>query len=497
MSLHATLSPEAQQRLQSQRRTSTISSVIIALLATIFVALILLIIGIASGGGTMTQLETYKGEALVDKPLQRPTLKIEVSRKPSSPNRSMSKTIVADTSAPLAIPVPELDTPKTNVAFGSDGDFGEGLYGNGPGTIGNFNNIPGVMKKRCSQADRLQRLQESGGTPECDTAVIKALRFLNKTQNNDGSWTSQQPVGMTGLALLAYLGHCETAQSEEFGEAVLAAITYLVDVSMKNNGKLASDFKNEHWCYEHAIATYALGEALILTRAFGENIAQLEEAVLASGQFLINSQHTGGGWDYGYSEDSQRGGDLSIVGWHLQALKACKQSGLEFKNLRSCAKKALAYVEFCQLDSGAMGYSGPVINGERDGTSLAAVGALSTQIWDASSRVATKACRFIDQEMKFDWNTADSDLYGHYYASQAMINHGGEEWKRYNQLFISQVLPNQSDDGSFKPVAKGGKVNAPGSSFAGNNTFATHYRTCLSTLMLEVYYRFLPATGGR
>ena len=106
---------------------------------------------------------------------------------------------------------------------------------------------------------------------------------------------------------------------------------------MKNNGKLASDFKNDHWCYEHAIATYALGEALILTRAFGENIAQLEEAVLASGQFLINSQHTGGGWDYGYSEDSQRGGDLSIVGWHLQALKACKQSGLEFENLRSCA----------------------------------------------------------------------------------------------------------------------------------------------------------------
>lgn len=497
MSLHATLSPDAQQRLQSQRRNSTISSAVIALLATILVGVILLIIGIASSGNTITQLATYQGEALADKPLQRPTIKTEISRRPSSPNRSMSKAIVADTSAPLAVPVPEIDSPQTNVAFGSDGDFGEGFSGNGPGSTGNFNNIPGVMKKRCSQADRLKRLQESGGSPECDTAVVKALRFLKKTQNPDGSWTIQQQVGMTGLALLAYLGHCETAQSEEFGETVLAAITYLVDVSMKNNGKLASDFKNDHWCYEHAIATYALGEALILTRAFGENIAQLQEAVLASGQFLINSQHTGGGWDYGYSEDSQRGGDLSIVGWHLQALKACKQTGLDFKNLRTCAKKALAYVESCQLDSGAMGYSGPVINGERDGSSLAAVGALSTQIWAASSRVSTKACRFIDQQMKFDWHTADSDLYGHYYATQAMINHGGNEWQRYNALFINQVLPNQAADGSFNPVAKGGKVNAPGSSFAGNSTFATHYRTCLSTLMLEVYYRFLPATGGK
>jgi len=496
MSLHATLSPEAQQRLQSQRRTSTISSVIIALLTIVFISIILLIIGLAAGVTQVEQIATYRGESIVDKPLIRPTVKTEVSRRPARPARSMTRVIAADTSSPVAIPIPDLNSPHTTLAFGSDGDFGGGLAGEGPGTGIQFNNIPGVMKKRCSQADRLQRLQENGGSPECETAVVNALRWLKKTQNPDGSWVTGQKVGMTGLALLAYLGHCETAQSEEFGESVLGAITYLVDVSMKNNGKMATDFKDDHWCYEHAIATYALGEALILTRAFDEHLFQLEEAVQASGQFLINSQHRGGGWDYAYREDSQRGGDLSIVGWHLQALKACKHTGLEFKNLRNCAKNALAYVESCQLPSGAMGYSGPVLNGERDGTSLAAVGALSTQIWGASSRVSSKACRFIDQKMTFTWNTADSDLYGHYYATQAMINHGGDAWTRYNALFINQVLPNQAADGSFKPVAKGGKVNAPGSSFAGSNPFATHYRTCLATLMLEVYYRFLPATGG-
>jgi hypothetical protein len=185
----------------------------------------------------------------------------------------------------------------------------------------------------------------------------------------------------------AYLGHCETAQSEEFGETVLSAIIYLVDKAMKNNGKLATDLKDDHWCYEHAIATYALAEAYTLcTKSFGENINQLEEAVQASGQFLINSQHSGGGWDY-----------------------------------------------------------------------------------------------------------------GHYYAVQCMINNGGPEWERYNKLFRDQLLNNQAKNGSFKPLNKGNQktIKAVAASFTGDTPFATHYRTCLATLMLESYYRFLPASQGK
>ena len=71
-----------------------------------------------------------------------------------------------------------------------------------------------------------------------------------------------------------------------------------------------------------------------------------------------------------------------------------------------------------------------------DGTTLAAVGALCFQIWKSSaSKVARKAVRFMDKEMKFDWNTADSDLYGHYYAVQCMINNGGPEWGTLQQAF--------------------------------------------------------------
>ena len=76
-----------------------------------------------------------------------------------------------------------------------------------------------------------------------------------------------------------------------------------------------------------------------------------------------------------------------------------------------------------------------------------------------------------------------------------MINRGGDDWEFYNNLFRDQLLKNQNDDGTWKNVGGGEKVDAVGALYQGGSPMATHYRTCLAALMLEVYYRFLPATG--
>ena len=500
MSLHAQLSPEAQARLAAQRRTSTITSLIIALLLMVLIGVILLIIALASNSKDIPTIISYTGNAEAEEKIQQKKVQTQIERKPSAPSSSMSKVIAANTSSPTAIPVPEIDVPDPSTDFGDGNDFGDGWgNGSGSGAGGGFGNIPTALKKRCSQADRLQRLTSGGGTEACEDAVVSSLRWLKKTQAKDGSWGDQHKVGMTGLALLAYLGHCETAQSEEFGESVLAALTYLIDRAAKNNGKLATDFKDKHWCYEHSIAVYALAEGYTLcVKSFGENIEGLEDAVMSAGQFMINSQHERGGWEYEYSEDSTRGGDSSIVGWHLQALKACKLTDLDFKNIRSCSKKALSYLDGLQASNGAFGYSSPNVRAGSDGTTLAAVGALCFQIWKSpSNSSARKAVRLMDKEMKFKWDSPDSDIYGHYYAVQVMINNGGKEWTRYNELFRDQVLNNQNKDGSYKPV-NGGKSQGVkavvAASFVGGSSQATHYRTCLATLMLESYYRFLPSS---
>lgn len=499
MSLHAQIAPEIRQRIASQRRASTLTSIVVALLVMALIGVILMIIALASGPGRLP-LPQYRGS--VNTPEEKPRIKttnVHLAKKPSPPSNVPRPTIVARTTSPVSFPPPKNPKPDGDFGLGNDEEYGGNGFDEGEGSgRGGPSGIPSTHRKRCSLQDRMERLLENGGSKECEDAVVGALQWLKQTQNQNGSWTNQKPVAMTGLALLSFLGHCETAGSEEFGKAVLAGIAYLVDLSLKNKGKLATDFKDDHWCYEHAIATYALAEAYTLcVRSFGENIPQLREAIESSGQFLINSQHQGGGWDYAYREDSGRGGDVSIVGWHLQALKACKLTGLDFSNLTRCYKKGIDYLERMQAPSGALGYSSR--NGiHGGGTTLAAVGALCFQIWQSpSNRSARKAVKFMNKEMKFAWNTADSDLYGHYYAVQAMINHGGKEWEKYNSLFRDELLNNQDADGSFKPVGGGQKINAVGASFAVEGGHGRHYRTCLATLMLESYYRFLPASEGK
>ena len=103
-----------------------------------------------------------------------------------------------------------------------------------------------------------------------------------------------------------------------------------------------------------------------------------------------------------------------------------------------------------------------------------------------SSASPRKACKIVSKNIKCDWKDKATDLYGHYYASQAMINHGGTSWKNYNALFRDEVLKNQNADGSFKAPVNAGH--------GGKNAVM---RTAFCTLMLEVYYRFLPGTGQK
>jgi hypothetical protein len=129
--------------------------------------------------------------------------------------------IAAQTTSNVAIPVPEVDVPQPSTDFGNGDDFGDGwgTGGDGGGGGGGFGAIPATMRKRCSKEDRLQRLAETGGMPQCEDAVVKALRWMKSTQAADGSWGEGNKAAMTGLGLLAYLGHCETPISEEFGDS--------------------------------------------------------------------------------------------------------------------------------------------------------------------------------------------------------------------------------------------------------------------------------------
>jgi hypothetical protein len=340
-----------------------------------------------------------------------------------------------------------------------------------------------VISKRCSQKDRLDRLKEMGGRVEAEAVVEKGLEWLKANQNADGSWSNKHTSAMTGFGVLAYLGRCETPDSKKYGDSCLKGIIYLVNLGLENDGKLTMNSSDKHWPYEHAIATYALCEAVTFCDMLKINIPNLEEIAEKSVNIIIENQHEkSGGWDYAYDTKGNRGGDLSIAAWQVQALKAASHTRLDFKGLKSAQKKAMEYVVNLQGESGGFGYAGKP-SGEGY-AKLTGAGVLCLQM--SGKKYASeirKGAKHIIELSKFDYAGKDSNLYTHYYESQAMMARGGSEWQKYNEMFRDQLIDSQNPDGGWKTPGSGGLYTNP------------HYRNCLNILMLEVYYRFLPGTG--
>lgn len=488
MSLHARLSPEAEERLRAQKRNASISSIVIGILTMVFMALVLAFIFLPSLWVETPTIVTYAAGTEDEEKLQEKRVNTQVKRNPAAPSSALAKVIASTTPSPTAVPVPDLDVRNPSAQYGSGDDFGSGWGSGGDGGGGGFGNIPANMRKRCSKADRMSRLAKAGGTPQCEDAVVKALRYLQKRQNKDGSWDQQYRVAMTGFALLAYLGHCETPLSPEFGDTVTSAIVYLVNVSTRHKGKMGTNFGERHWPYEHAVATYALAEAYTFSNQVGLQIPNLDEAVQNSVQWIINNQHKSGGWDYSYSENSKRGGDLSITAWHLQALKAAGATRLDFRNFRTCVSNGTRFVTDTQNRNGGFGYmrDKKPVGSAKGYFTLTGAGVLCLQQHRSfSNSSARRGVAYLSKHTRFDYRKGPANLYEHYYNGQAIMNHGGESWKKYNKLFRDQVLKAQGKDGSWPSP----KDPGPG----WNNSVT--YRTALATLILEVYYRFLPGTG--
>ena len=80
-----------------------------------------------------------------------------------------------------------------------------------------------------------------------------------------------------------------------------------------------------------------------------------------------------------------------------------------------------------------------------------------------------------------EWEGADQKkpVYGWYYATQAKFHAGGEDWSDWNRHFARVLMRSQGQDGHWEN---------------GDHDNGSHvYTTTLSTLMLEVYYRYLPS----
>lgn len=423
-----------------------------------------------------------------DEEIMQQTFNPTVQPTPSSPSSSAAPIITAAAVAPVAAPPVEEITDTFGI--GMDDGLGDGLDGWGDGMGGGFT-MPPTMNARCTKGDRDKRLAESGGSPEGQIAVLNALRWLQKTQNQDGSWGQRWHASMTGLALLAFLGHCETPDSPEFGETVLNGIMYLAEQGMRTEGRLGR--AGNQFSYEHAIATYALSEAYTMSRYGKRKIPNVREVLELAVPIIINGQSSDGGWYYGY--ESTTPSDTSVAGWNIQALNAARYTQLKFEGMDEAWEAIGRYLTTSQNKDGNFGYRG---SGGGRGYSMTGVGCLGMIMHgDMKSHKIKDGVRYIMKSGKISYASMEADLYGWYYITQVMFLQGGGNWKKWNGWFQNEIITAQNKNGSFKREGPGGEIDVPVNGTMGAGPDAEIYRTALCTLMLEVYYRYLPATDSK
>jgi hypothetical protein len=314
---------------------------------------------------------------------------------------------------------------------------------------------------------------------------MKGLHWLKSVQNSDGSWSNNHQPAMTGLALLAFLGHGETQVSAHFGATVRRALEWLRKSGDLNEGRFApglvGNTGSNSDAYEHAIATYALADYFVLTGDEG-----VEPLLRKAVGYIIAGQAPDGGWNYGYSKEPNS--DTSVSGWQIQALASVHQSKLIVDGLDAALDRAMTNLQRVQSDNGNFGYRQKGDRGEN--ASLVGVGTLCSALWPggAADRTSAKGARFLLQahREKLDYHAPSADLYAWYYNAQACSAIGGTTWLRWNRLFRDEIVAAQSANGSWPATSS----YAPGAELQRQADGAGPiYRTALCTLMLETYYR--------
>ena len=365
----------------------------------------------------------------------------------------------------------------------------------GPGRGAGFIALPPMLRSRCSPQERAQKMRENGGNDQCEAAVKKSLKWLQAKQNKDGSWGESHKGGMTGLALLAYLGHCHTPEDPVYGETVLKGLTYLMELAAKNKAPFDGIYSEKpgvtNSTYEHGIAAYAMGEMYSFSKLGTKPIPGLRESFEKGALIIINKQAPTGAWGYkdGIGYDPYGGNDLSVTGWQFQALKAAKHTNLKIPGLQAAIKKVEGYLESKQTADG--GFGNPDRNSHYNQWNLSGAALLGLQtLGVGNAGKVNKGIRWLTDQIEKEPRTWNNDcyLYTWYYDTQALFQKGGASWKVWNDQFQKEILANQTEDGGYK-VESVGEVGAAGTGAAGGDKDV--YRVCLATLMLEVYYRYL------
>lgn len=375
-----------------------------------------------------------------------------------------------------------------------------------------------------SEEARRRGVTRYGGSQQTEGAVEAGLAWLAVHQAPDGTWSRlhfdrQCPAGdrcggvavtrlnvdldpgLTGLALLAFLGAGYTDQTGPYPLVVRGAVDALLQLQVAAGGFGVSDAMAG---YNDALATLALAEYLALS---GDD--RVRPALERAAQNLVASQQALGGWDYRRAPNTGRN-DSSITAWMVQALHACLAVDVDVP--RNTLIRAALHFQRATEPDGRVRYADSGTGFRLDdnyrpryqhGPGMFAAGLMSTQMlgWRLDAPQPLRQRGLLLDHLPSAARARGRDPtqfhseYYWYYGTLAMFQRGGQDWERWNARLRDEILPLQerelTRDGLRKHTFGSWVPFGPNWGLFGRMGGRV-YATAIATLTLEIYYRHTP-----
>lgn len=317
------------------------------------------------------------------------------------------------------------------------------------------------------------------------------LRYLLKTQAEDGSWKDgQMGPGVTGMPLMVLLASGEDPNYGPYRVPIRKAIRSMIEAQDSNVGYLCGVQGGHDSMYQHGFAMLALAEAYGVVddrslwtdpgvraggKGAGRRIGQaLELAVRCA--VTSGKQNPTGAWRYG---PEAKDADTSVSGAVLMGLLAARNCGIEVPD--ETIDRAIRYYVTMTGGNGQVGYSG----GAGGGTpATASIGVLVYSIARKRDLPQYKAAAKYLVGISTGGGAGMGHMghgypgYTEYYQAQALFQADVDAWRRWNDGLVKQLKRMQQKDGSLSGGRTGGMGGTVG--------------TSLYLLSLAVNFKFLP-----
>ncbi|MFG0320601.1 MAG: hypothetical protein ACF8XB_25235 [Planctomycetota bacterium JB042] len=318
-----------------------------------------------------------------------------------------------------------------------------------------------------------------------------------ETNRCDGEGSAMHDVGVTGLALLAFLGSGHHPDHGRYRTNVSRGLRWLADRQDAETGCFGEPNAHEQFLYDHLLASLAMTEAYGMCRR--PTLAPIAQKGV---NFVHATRNPYRGWRYAWPPNGQS--DLSVTGWAILALKSAKEFGLRVDEAAFDGTRHL----LDELTDDATGRTGYLRRGgysarepgmeerwpHEKTEAMTAVAVLCRAMLgedpDRSPAMRAGADLLRKQLPLFDPAEGTIDYYYWYYGSYAMWQMGGRDWDTWQRKMLDAVVETQRHDsderGSWDPQFdpwghRGGRV----------------YATAIMTLCLEVYFRYDRVVGSR